>query len=194
MDEEWKLVPGFEDRYEASNLGRLKRLARTVSRGNSPFVIQEKIVGLGISNRGYHYVSTKWPHQENKLVHRLVALAWIPNPENKPYINHKDGCKTNNVITNLEWCTPRENMLHSFAMGLNKKVKSGPGENSGAHKLTNKDVEQIKLLLAQGFSYEKIGRMFRVREGTIGHIQHGRTWKHIPPPNHDLSDSLPQSK
>ena len=71
--------------------------------------------------KGYNLVNLTKPNKKQKteLVHRLIALAYIPNSENKPHINHIDGNKANNDIFNLEWCTPKENMVHAWKLGLN---------------------------------------------------------------------------
>lgn len=76
-------------------------------------------------------------------MHRLVAKSFIPNPENKPYVNHKNGDKHDNSVKNLEWCTKSENEKHAWRMGL--KYDTGTkGELHGMHKLSRKDVEYIR--------------------------------------------------
>ena len=105
MKEEWKLIPESDGKYLVSNLGRVKPV-RTSQTPLKPYIGK---------NNGYPTVKI---YGKNKIyrrtVHRLVALAFIPNPENKKTVNHKDGVRTNNVITNLEWATYSENKLHSF--------------------------------------------------------------------------------
>ena len=95
MEEIWRTIPGHE-RYEVSNLGRIKGLFHRV----------EAVKTGHISGGGYLQIALDG---HNHLVHRLVALAFIPNPDNLPYINHKDECKTNNCIDNLELVTRAEN-------------------------------------------------------------------------------------
>jgi hypothetical protein len=78
------------------------------------FLKPSKSIGYGVVN-----LTNPNKKQKTELVHRLIALAYIPNPNNKPHINHIDGNKGNNNIFNLEWCTPKENMVHAWGMGLN---------------------------------------------------------------------------
>lgn len=111
MDEIWKPVIGYEGLYEVSNLGRVKGLER---QGNwRDNILTQCMIG------NYVKVSlTVNGKSQNKLVHRLVAQAFIPNPENKPEVNHKDGNKLNNCLDNLEWVTKSENIKHAYRTGL----------------------------------------------------------------------------
>jgi hypothetical protein len=109
------------------------------------------------------------------LVHRLVGIAFIPNPDNKPEINHKDGNKQNNLVDNLEWVTPVENQNHSVATGLKQH-----GELAANSKLTAKDVEEIRLLYTpnkRGFGCRSLGKRFGVNPGTIWNIVNNKYWK-----------------
>lgn len=130
-DEIWKDIPGYEGLYQASSLGRIKSLARnTHYTRKSTNVVRpktEKIVRLGDGgNNGYLKVSLCKKADINQIrVHRVIAITFLPNPENKPQINHLDGDKKNNHLSNLEWCTMAENMRHAFKNGL-------VGSNAGA--------------------------------------------------------------
>ena len=123
MEEIWKDIIGYEGIYQVSNTGKVRKINGNAYNYSKPKVFMLKQVGNGT---GYMKV---FLHRDNKckqpLVHRLVAEAFIPNPEGKPYINHKDGIKTNNVVDNLEWCTNSENMRHAFETGLAHAAAKG---------------------------------------------------------------------
>ncbi len=114
-----------------------------------------------------------------KLVHRLVAEAFIPNPHHKPAVNHINGCKTDSNVSNLEWVSASENMSHAHSNGLRPKVNT-QGENNGFSKLTEAQVKQVKQLLANGnLTHKEIGSRFGVARKTISDINANRRWKHI---------------
>lgn len=121
MSEVWKPIKGYENEYEVSNLGRVRSLDREVVQSCTKWgkPMTRKIKGTIISQvdncRGYFKVSLNKPGEERKscFVHRLVAEAFVSNLGGKPNINHIDYNKHNNAASNLEWCTQRENVLHS---------------------------------------------------------------------------------
>lgn len=106
MEERWLPIPGYEGYYEVSNTGKVKSLTRTITDSNGrqvTYIGKEKIQKI---NNGYYVVGlNKNGVKKIFKVHRLVALAFIPNPKNLPIVNHKDENKLNNNINNLEWCT-----------------------------------------------------------------------------------------
>jgi hypothetical protein len=116
--ENWKDVQGYEGLYQVSNLGRVKSLSHVNYLGR---LRQECILGNRLSDRGYH-TAVLYNNGKSKSfrVHRLVANAFIENPNNKPHVNHIDGVKSNNLVSNLEWVTISENQKHAFKTGLNK--------------------------------------------------------------------------
>lgn len=119
---EWKRVSGFEDSYEVSSSGQVRSLTRTIytSDGKS-YEIPGKLLKISDNGSGYKFVSLqKHSKCTQRTVHRLVAEAFIPNPENKTTVNHKDGDKSNNDVSNLEWATYSENNTHALATGLRR--------------------------------------------------------------------------
>lgn len=108
MEEEWRPVKGYEGLYEVSNMGRVKSLHYG----------KERILRPSDNSTGYRIVELAKQAPKRKLVHRLVAEAFIPSPMNLPVVNHLDGDKHNNCVSNLEWCTYRQNTLHAIKLGL----------------------------------------------------------------------------
>jgi hypothetical protein len=116
--------------------------------------------------RGYMYSRTS---NGNYQVHRLVASAFIPNPENKPYVNHIDGDKTNNSINNLEWVTAIENAQHALLTGLTRQMK----KNQGNVKYTNEECAEIIEAVNQGITYREAGKIHNMPYSTVAHLIRG---------------------
>jgi len=125
-DKQWKPICGYENYYEISETGIVRSLERKVPILKWTRTVKSKIIQPRINNRGYAEVRlSKNGIATTKFVHILSALAFVPNPENKPEVNHLDGNKLNNHYTNFEWTTHSENILHAYRTGLIKK-KSTP--------------------------------------------------------------------
>lgn len=117
--EEWRDVKGYEGKYLVSNIGRVKALPF-----DGPGKRNKEVIRWFSTDRcGYHRLNLALKgKKQNFFVHRLVAVAFIPNPENKPFVNHIDGDKFNNHYSNLEWVSSQENNLHVCRV-LRKRVK-----------------------------------------------------------------------
>lgn len=125
MEEIWKPIEGYEGLYEVSNLGKVRSLDRVIRRSykGHPYwhmTLKGRVLRSGTDHGWYSFVILQNKSKRCRLVHRLVAEAFMDNPENKPEINHIDGDKKNNSVANLEFCTPSENMRHAFDTGLHK--------------------------------------------------------------------------
>ncbi len=119
-EEIWKDIKGYEGYYKISDLGRVKRLER--KRYDRNQILKERIVKTIYPKNGwYPYLSLcKKGIYKNYTIHRLIAEAFLPNPDNLPCINHKDGNKQNNSISNLEWCDYSHNNREAHRLGLNR--------------------------------------------------------------------------
>ena len=123
MNEIWKDIKGFEN-YQISNFGRVKSKERFVSNACRSYLKPEQILRTHVMKCGYLAISLRDFEQKCHLlkIHRLVAIAFIPNPNNLPDVNHIDGNKENPIASNLEWCTPSENTIHAINSGLRPRV------------------------------------------------------------------------
>lgn len=126
MEEIWKDIPEYNGRYQASTLGRIRSTDKTVlkSNGNTEFY-KGKILKPFTGTGGYLYVrvAKKANDFHPKKVHGLIALTFIPNPNNYPIINHKDETRTNNCVDNLEWCTHKYNVNYGHCIEKSAKAR-----------------------------------------------------------------------
>ena len=162
----WKNVVGFEEQYEISNLGNLRSKERFVKhwRGGER-KYKSNFKNIRLNDHGYFRCNLK---NEGKrydfTIHRLVALAFIPNEENKPFINHKNGIKTDNRVENLEWCNQSENVTHAVK---NRLIKT---------KLTD---EQAKKIFNSQLSNRKLAEIYDINHSIVWRIKNKKAYKHL---------------
>ena len=176
----WKPVKGYEGRYEVSNMGRVKSLGRyRYGKKGGTYAVKERILSNTICGAGYHRICMFMDgNRDYNLVHRLVAENFIPNTNHKDQVNHIDGDKWNNKVSNLEWVTQSENMIHSYKNGLHKKQK---GSKRYCAKLNEHIVAEIKKDVKMGVKLKYLAKQHNVNPVTISDIKRGRTWRHVLP-------------
>ena len=153
--EYWKDIEGFPN-YQISNLGNV--WSKKTNRILKPYK----------TNRGYLTVGFWLDGKKKRLsIHRLVAQAFLTNPQNFPEVNHINGYKTDNNLDNLEWATGRNNILHAYQAGLRKT------------KLSETQVVEIRNLIQQGLTQREIAFKFNVSHSTIGEINRCKIWTSV---------------
>ena len=172
----WKAIKGLEGSYEVSDLGNVRSLDRVVYYPSGDRMRKGKLLKPFTTKGGYLLLTL----QKNKVVercviHRLVAKAFIPNPDNLPQVNHKNGIKTDNRVENLEWVTASENRLHAFDTGLQKPVK---GEGHGRSKLTEDQAYKIKFE-HKGLPQREVAKIYGTTQINVSRIRRGIIWSHI---------------
>lgn len=164
----WRDVKGYEGKYQVSNIGLIRK-----SNGI--------IIGQYFHQHGYLIARLSQPRKAVR-VHRIVAEAFIDNPEQKPFINHIDCVRSNNVVWNLEWCTQKENLDHARALG---RLRSDylVGKRSNRAKLTD---EQAFSIIAEyrvgGTSWGKLAKKYGISKRSVGSIISGRSYVPLPNP------------
>lgn len=181
IQEIWKEIPGSLH-YAISNQGKIKRLEHKKwnKNNNSYSLFKEKYLSVSFNNtKKYGRIAVYYKDGTKKVesIHRLVASCFLPNPYNLPQVNHIDGNKTNNYVSNLEWCTGKENMQHRINILKVKPWKNGSECNF--HKLTEKEIYEIADLIKKGVRKNKIAKMYSVVPSTITELSSGRSWKHL---------------
>lgn len=181
----WKKIDGANN-YEVSDKGEVRSIDRYKKTWNGKTFCNVFYKGIILKQkdiRGYKNVCIIYDDgkKRTRQVHRLVMETFKPvSNKNEMQVNHVDGIKSNNNLNNLEWCTCRENILHSHKTGLIKSKRNQNGEKNNLSKLTNKDVIKIIQLIRYGYKNKVIAEMFGVKENTISNIRNYHTWKHIP--------------
>lgn len=158
---------GYEGLYKTSNMGRIFSLRKNKYLTSHPTRYGYIRVDLTDNNK----------FEKSIAVHKLVALSFVINTENKPFVNHKNGIKTDNRAENLEWCTGSENIQHAFNTGLKKAVK---GSKNNLSILIEKQVLEIRNRYKNKTATQsQLAREYKVSSGCIWHIIHRTTWNHL---------------
>lgn len=170
---EWRRI---NDDYEVSNMGDVRSLDRVIAQrkasgGTYKRTMPGKLLKPQKHPKGYLFV---WIGQNQCLVHRLVAEAFVPNPDNLPQVNHEDGKKTHNYAYNLKWTDNSGNQQHAMDTGLMRKAR---GSEVGNAKLTEDAVRWLKANpnMPSSEAAEALGVVPR----TVQDIRSGRTWAHV---------------
>ena len=172
--EEWRGVLNYESVYQVSNHGRVRR----IKDGSNTW--SGRILKSHINSVGYPIISLcKEGKRQTKAVHRLVAESFLDQPTVNQEVNHKNGDKTDNHVSSLEWVTRAENVAHANNE-LGKTATHARGERQHLAKLTRFKVKEIRRLYATGdHTYRGLAAMFGVCATNIAKIVHHRTWRHV---------------
>lgn len=156
--------------YEISDLGRVRRIIYNCRYGARNLTVP-KICNPACASNGIVAVTIKWSGVKTKkiIIHREVAKAFVPNPNQKETVNHKNGVRMDNRANNLEWMTLKENISHSVKNGFHTK-----GIEHWCSKLTPKKVKKIR---SSNWSLSKLSRRFNVSIATIANVKKRKSWK-----------------
>jgi len=173
MDLKIKDIKGFEGLYAITDDGRVWSYPKAGGRKLGLWI------GIFPQRRGYlNCTLFKKYKRKTFLIHQLVANAFIPNPDNLKEINHIDGNKHNNNVSNLEWSDRKLNMKHAYKLGLLHDL--GNGENHSQSKLKEYEVKEIRdLYSTNNFSQRYLAKKFDVNQRLIWSIIHGEIWKNV---------------
>ena len=176
IKEAWKPIKNYEGYYSVSNLGRIRREIG----GSGTYAGRIRKEALDTDGYSCVQLSKNSIHQHLK-VHKIVAEAFIGLCQVGMEINHKDNVRNNNVYTNLEYKTHKDNILHSYKMGRSRLT--------GGRKINEQIILSIKREYASGnYSNKSLGKVFNVDASTISRVINGRTWKHL----NDTDNRQPQ--
>lgn len=172
----WEDIPNYQNFYQANPCGLIKSLPKSLRVKNGFRVTKELIIANTNNGNGYLVCSlSKNTKRKSILLHRIIAMTFIPNPNNLPEVNHKDGNKNNNHVDNLEWCARQENIDHSW----DKKLTNCIGEKHHNSKLNNQKVKEIRDKYSLGnYSYSKLAKEYETGLFNIRNIVKRHTWNH----------------
>lgn len=174
MEEVWEDVPGFEGIYRVSNIGRVCSVDRILRSGKPR---KGKILRCADDGHGYIRITLTKNNESHKfMVHRLVAMAFIENPNKYPMVNHKDEDKSNNIVSNLEWCDCKYNINYG------NRTRKASGENTKNSKLNNEAVLFIRTHYKpkdKTYGRKALAKKFNVNGSAIDRVIEHKTWKFI---------------
>jgi hypothetical protein len=173
----WKDINGYEGYYQVSNIGRVKSLARVIEYRKGIYGNKKEIILKTFKDgKGYlKYKLCKNGKEKSVISHRLVAIAFLHNLNQKPEVNHINGIKDDNRLENLEWCTSSENTIHA----LNQKLKiPQKGSEHGMSKLTEEKVLEIRLI-GRTKTTKELGEIYNVHRTLISQVLLNKIWNHV---------------
>lgn len=183
MEEVFMPIEGYEGLYEVSNFGRIKSLERLkkLPGKNQGFKIKEEQILKNRVNKSGYVVASLCKNGKVKvhLVHRLVLIAFVPNPLKKKCVNHIDSNRSNNMISNLEWVTHSENSKHAYEYGFKEPIAI-KGVRHYRSTFSIEDIHAIRSMIRSKKSVVYIASVFNVTESAISGVKFGRTWRHLP--------------
>ena len=174
MKEKWMPIKNYEGFYEVSDKGRVRSLDRYVNGKHKNKAFRKgRVLKLEKVQAGYYRVELqKNGFKERLFVHRLVADSFIPNPHNKPQVNHINSMRDDNIVYNLEWVTPKENIIHGVEYGNIKY-----GEKHHLAKLSEEEVKEIFELKESGAKPKEIAERLKRNVSTVGNVYYGKAWR-----------------
>ena len=171
--EEWRDIPDFEG-YQVSSFGKVRGVDRLRKGKIGLRLTRGQELKQVLNKKGYPEVRLRKNGCHTRLVHKLVASAFMTKPEECTQINHLNGIKTDNRLANLQWVTQSENQLHAYKLGLQP---SRAGEKNGRAKLTDENVTRFKILYNNGYSVVEASKTLDIPISIARQIIYGKIWK-----------------